>query len=162
MNSLEVPPGICGGFEKGKRWFVGAKAEVTRGCFILHGQQELSVAVSDDGVCFRHAIACFWLAHCLADYRCADFAAAYNRQHIVDMRNVQVCEVVENETHGNGEPVLCVVAIGAAAKAGKSLFDKETGKSFEAVIYVVDGHEQGALLSSKRAEVDAVWVAARI
>lgn len=55
-----------------------------------------------------------------------------------------------------------MVAIGAAAKAGKSLFDKETGKSFEAVIYVVDGHEQGALLSSKRAEVDAVWVAARI
>lgn len=98
----------------------------------------------------------------MADYRCADFAAAYNRQHIVDMRNVQVCEVVENETHGNGEPVLCVVAIGAAAKAGKSLFDKETGKSFEAVIYVVDGHEQGAFLSSKRAEVNAIRVAARI
>lgn len=58
--------------------------------------------------------------------------------------------------------MLRVVAIGAAAKAGKSLFDKEAGKSFEAVIYVVDGHEQGAFLSSKRAEVNAIRVAARI
>lgn len=75
----------------------------------------------------------------MADYRCTDFAAAYNRQHIIDMWNVQVCEIVQDEAHGNGEPVLGVVAIGAAAKAGKSLFDEEAGKSLEAVIYVVDG-----------------------
>lgn len=78
------------------------------------------------------------------------------------MWNVQVCEIVQDEAHGNGEPVLGVVAIGAAAKAGKSLFDEEAGKSLEAVIYVVDGYEQGALLSSKRAEVDAVGVGLRI
>lgn len=78
------------------------------------------------------------------------------------MWNVQVCEIVQDEAHGNGKPVLGVVAIGAAAKAGKSLFDEEAGKSLEAVIYVVDGYEQGALLSSKRAEVDAVGVGVRI
>lgn len=58
--------------------------------------------------------------------------------------------------------MLRVVAIGVVAKAGKSLLDKEAGKPLEAVIYVVDGHEQGALLSSKRAEVNAIRVAARI
>ncbi len=37
FTSFEIPPGISGRFEKGKRWLVGAKAEVTRGCFILYG-----------------------------------------------------------------------------------------------------------------------------
>ena len=112
LPAHEHPPHAGRGFEQRARRLVGARGEVLRGSLVLEGEHELRVAVADDRVRGGRSVARFKLAYGLANDCAADLAAAYDRQHVVDVRQVQVREIVEHESHGHGQAMVGVIVVG--------------------------------------------------
>lgn len=121
LPAHEHPPHAGRGFEQRARRLVGARGEVLRGSLVLEGEHELRVAVADDRVRGGRSVARFELAYGLANDRAADLAAAYDRQHVVDVQQVQVREIVEHESHGHGQAMVGVIVVGRIAKRAKRL-----------------------------------------
>ena len=153
-SALEVPPAAGRRLQKRARRAVGAQREAVRRPLILKTQHELAVAVADDRIRRRLAVARLELAHRLADERAAHLAAANNRKHVVDAGQVEVGEVVEHKAHGNGQPAAFALGIGMGAEALECLAHKEARERRQALVHIVHGHEQSAAFVSQGAEVD--------
>ena len=159
--TLEVPPAASRSLEQRARRTVGAQGEVVRRPLVLEAQHKLPIAVADNRVRRRLAIAGLELAHRLADERAAHLTATDDREHVINAGQVEVGEVIEHEAHGNGQPSSLALCVGVGAQALERLAHKEARERGQALVHVVHGHEQRAALVAQGAEVDLLGVAKR-
>ena len=110
---------------------------------ILERQHQMRVAVAHDGACACLAIERIELVGRLQQQRCPDVAASDNREHVVDLGDLQICEVIEHKAHGHGQAAVGL-PIGLTNEAHKRLRNKEAGQRIEIAVNIAHGYKQGA------------------
>ena len=113
----------------------------------------MAVAVAHDGVGRGLAVARLQLAHRLTDHGAADLPAADDGEHVVKVRQAQVGKVVQHEADRHGQPA-SLGGVGLVAQRAERLAQKQAGQRGQAVVEVVHGHKEGALLVAERGKVD--------
>lgn len=70
-----------------------------------------------------------------------DVAASDNREHVVDLGDLQICEVIEHKAHGHGQAAVGL-PIGLTNEAHKRLRNKEAGQRIEIAVNIAYGYKQ--------------------